>query len=191
MTRDDTLIQMLVPTRSLARNALLILAGSLAVGLGAQVDVPMYPVPMSLQTLVISAIGLTYGARLAGLTLLAYLVEGAVGLPVFAGGGAGVAHLFGPTFGYLIGFVAMAWMTGLMVERGFNTGLLRLFVAALVPTALLFVPGVLWLWAVLPLSLSQATAVGATPFLIGGLVKALMAALVVTGGWTWLERRKG
>lgn len=190
MTTDTTLSQALLPNSSLLTRIALVAAGSLLIGLSAQVSVPMLPVPMTLQTLAISLVGLTYGSRLAGLTLLAYLAEGAMGLPVFSGGGAGAAHLVGPTGGYLIGFVAMAFLTGLMAENGFGRGVGRLFVAALVPGLLLFVPGVAWLWYVTPLDLNGAIAAGATPFLIGGVVKAALAALIAAGGWQAVARRK-
>lgn len=183
MTRENTLSRAILPSPSLLAQLGLVLAGSWAVALGAQIDVPMIPVPISLQTLAISVIGLTYGARLAAITLLAYLAQGAAGLPFYAGGGAGIGHLFGPTAGYLFGFVAMAWLTGWMVERGFGRGLFRSFIAALVPAALLFIPGVAWLWTATPLDLSGAIAAGMTPFLIGMLVKAGLAALIVHGGW--------
>jgi biotin transport system substrate-specific component len=190
MSRDTTLSRALLPSQSMLTQLGLVLAGSFAVALGAQVEVPMVPVPMSLQTLVISAIGLTYGARLAGLTLLAYLAQGAIGLPVFAGGGAGLAHLFGPTFGYLAGFVGMAWMTGWLVERGLGRNFLGLFAAAFVPATLLFVPGVVWLWAITPLDLSGAVQAGMLPFLVGGVVKTAVAALAVWGGWKALRARR-
>lgn len=190
MTRDTTLSQALLPNSSLLTRIGMVLAGSLLVGLAAQVEVPMLPVPMTLQTLAISLVGLTYGSRLAGMTLLAYVVEGAMGLPVYSGGGAGIAHLMGPTGGYLAGFIAMAWLIGFMVENGFGRGLGRLFVAALVPGMLLFVPGVAWLWYVTPLDLNGAIAAGMTPFLLGGVVKAALAALIAAGGWQMLARRK-
>ncbi|MFN6977962.1 MAG: biotin transporter BioY [Gemmobacter sp.] len=178
-----TLTQALLPSQTLLTRGLLVLAGSFLIALSAQVSVPMYPVPMTLQTLAISLIGLAYGARLAAVTVVAYLVEGAMGLPVFANGGAGAAYLMGPTAGFLFGFVFMAWMTGWMVERGLGRGVLRLFVAALVPATLLFVPGVLWLHAVTPLSLWGAFMAGCVPFLIGGVVKSAIAALAIAGGW--------
>lgn len=186
-----TLSKAMLPADSLWAKLALILAGSALIAGAAQVSVPMYPVPMTLQTLAISLVGLTYGARLGAATLVAYLVEGAAGLPVFAGGGGSLAHLFGPTGGFLFGFVAMAWLTGWMAEHGLGRGLGRLFVAALVPAALLFVPGVLWLWALLPMDLSAAIAAGATPFLLGGVVKAALAALIVSGAWAALVARRG
>ncbi|MBK5926128.1 biotin transporter BioY [Rhodobaculum claviforme] len=173
----------------LLRKLALVVAGSLLIAASAQVSVPMWPVPMTLQTLAISVLGLTLGARLAAATVAVYLAQGAMGLPVFAGGAAGAAYLVGPTGGFLIGFVAMAWATGWLVERGFGRGGLRLFVAAFIPAVLLFVPGVLWLWAITPLDLQAAVMAGAVPFQIGGLVKSALAALIVAGGWRALRRR--
>lgn len=169
--------------RAMWKNILLILGASLLVAVAARVEVPMVPVPMTLQTLAISVIGLTLGARLAGAALLAYLAQGLMGLPVGSGGDAGPAWLFGPTGGFLFGFVAMAWLTGYLAEQGLARGFWRTFVAAFVPATLLFVPGVAWLWAVTPLDLSGAMMAGMVPFLTGDVVKAVLAALIVTGGW--------
>lgn len=187
MTRDIPLTHALLPAHRLTVQIALVMAGTLLVALAARVTVPMVPVPMTLQTLAISLIGLTYGARLAGVTLAAYLAQGALGVPVFAGG-AGLAYMAGPTGGFLVGFVGMAWLTGWMVERGFGRDLGRLAIAALLPGLLLFVPGVLWLWAILPLDLHGAIAAGATPFVLGGVVKAGVAAMLTWGGWTLLAR---
>ncbi len=178
-----TLTQAALPQHSLITKILLVLAGSVLIALSAQISVPMVPVPMTLQTLAISLVGLAYGARLAAMTLVAYLAEGAIGLPVFANGAGGIAPLIGPTAGFLWGFVAMAWMTGWMVERGFDRSLARLFLAALIPAALLFVPGVIVLKLVLGVDWAAAFAAGATPFLGGMLVKAALATLMIRGGW--------
>ncbi|MCC6006843.1 MAG: biotin transporter BioY [Rhodobacteraceae bacterium] len=188
--RRDPLTLALWANPGLVRSFALVLAGSWLVAASAQVSVPMYPVPMTLQTLAISLIGLTYGARLAGVTLVAYLLQGAAGLPFFAGGHGGLPYMFGPTGGFLLGFVAMAFATGWLVERGLDRGFWRLFVAALVPALLLFVPGVAWLWAITPLSLETAIMAGAVPFQLGGLVKSAIAALIVVGGWKALEARR-
>lgn len=186
-----TLSKAILTRQSLLTQALMVLGGSLFVGLSAQISVPMLPVPMTLQTLAISIVGLTFGSRLAAATLVAYLLEGAMGLPVFAGGAAGMAKLMGPTSGFLWGFVAMAWLTGFMVERGLDRGLVKLFIAALVPGLALFVPGVLALKAVTGMEISAAVAAGMTPFILGALVKAALAAVAVTGGWAALKARKG
>ena len=188
MTHDIPLARA-AGVESFARQTGLVLAGSLLIALAAQVEVPMIPVPMSLQTLAISVVGLTFGARMAAITLLAYLAQGAAGLPVFAGGGAGLPYMMGPTGGFLLGFVAMAWLTGLMAERGMARGFRRMWVAAFVPATLLFVPGVAWLWTVTPLDLSGAMEAGFYPFLVGDVVKSTLAALMVAGGWQALRRR--
>lgn len=189
MAHNIPLLRSDVVTRNVLNATLMILGGSLLVALGAQVEVPMVPVPMSLQTLAISVVGLTFGARMATMALIAYLAQGAAGFPVFSGGSAGAAHLFGPTGGFLWGFVAMAWMTGWMAERGMARGFGRLFIAAFVPATLLFVPGVAWLWAATPLSVQGAIEAGMLPFLVGDVVKSALAALVVAGGWSVLKRK--
>ncbi len=190
VTHNTTLAAALGGARSMPAKIMLVLAGSWIVALSAQISVPMVPVPMTLQTLAISVVGLTFGARLAAATLVAYLAQACMGLPFFAGGAAGLPYMLGPTGGFLVGFVAMAWLTGYMVERGFGQGLLRLFIAAFIPALLLFAPGVLWLWTVTPLDLQGAIMAGAAPFQIGGLVKSALAAFAVWGGWKMLNSRQ-
>lgn len=184
-----TLTQAALPSRSALTNVLMVLAGSALIALAAQISVPMFPVPMTLQTLAIGLIGLAYGSRLAAATVLAYLAEGAMGLPVFANGGMGLASLVGPTSGFLWGFVGMAWLTGWLVERGLDRGFLKLFVAALIPSMLLFVPGAIGLALVLGKTATETMALAVTPFLLGGVVKAAIAAMAIAGGWNVLGRR--
>lgn len=191
MAQSQTLIQASFGASSVAGKALIVLAGSALIALGAQISVPMLPVPMTLQTLAVVLVGLTAGARLGAGAALVYLLEGAAGLPVFAGGGAGFAWLAGPTAGFLWGFVALAFAAGLLAERGLARGLARTFVGVTLISALLYVPGVLWLTAATPLDLSGAVARGMVPFLLGDALKAAVAALIVTGAWGALHRRKG
>lgn len=201
MNQHMTLSAALGGDRSLRTQVLMVLAGTVLIAAAAQVNVWMLPVPMTLQTLAISLIGLTYGARLAGITVIAYLVEGALGLPVFAGFTNGI-KLIGPTAGFLFGFVMMAWLTGVMAENGFGRGFVRLFIAALVPGMLLFVPGTMWPWLAANMfpDLLGAGAWGADtlamlwasyvqPFLVGGVVKAALAAMIVSGGWMAVNSR--
>lgn len=189
MPQSATLSQALLGAPSFAKGTAMVLFGSVLVAASAQVSVPMYPVPMTLQTLAISLIGLTYGSRLAGLTLLAYLGQGALGAPVFAGGVGGPLHLAGPTAGFLFAFPLMAWMTGWLVERGLNRGVIRLFVAAFVPSLLLFVPGALWLSAALSVDLGRGMDLAVWPFQGGGLVKSALAAVIVAAAWRRLDAR--
>ncbi len=184
-----TLTQAALPSRSVLTNVLMVLAGSALLALSAQVTVPMFPVPMTLQTLAVSLIGLAYGSRLAAATVLAYLAEGAMGLPVFANASGGIAPLMGPTAGFLWGFVGMAWLTGWLVERGLDRGALKLFSAAILPALLLFLPGAGILALVLGKTAPEAVALAVTPFVLGAFVKAAIAAMAIAGGWNLLGRR--
>src|SRR5690606_10113220 len=115
----------------IAWQILLVAAGSALIAIAAHVKVPFWPVPATLQTLAIFTIAALYGQRLAVATVLAYLAEGAAGLPVFTGG-AGLAYFAGPTTGYLAGFVVMAAITGWAADRGWSASPLKLLGANLV-----------------------------------------------------------
>lgn len=186
----QTLLHASLGHRPLARAALAILGGSAVIGLGAQVSVPMIPVPMTLQTLAVVLVGLTVGSRLGVAAVAAYLAQGAAGLPVFAGGMAGAHLLVGPTGGFLVGFLAIAWLAGFAAERGLARGFVATLIVSVLALASVYVPGVLWLQAVTPLDLNGAIAAGALPFLLGDAVKALIAALAVTGAWAALSGRR-
>ncbi len=177
-----TLSKALVRTQSRMAQAALVVGGSLFIALAAQVSVPMIPVPMTLQTLAILLVGFAFGARLGAATLLAYLAEGAMGLPVFSNASGGIAPLIGPTAGFLWGFVGTA-------------------AVALLGSALLYVPGVLWAMSLAEMAGIDTAKWGAdsfgsvwtyymAPFLIGDAVKAALAALIVTGGWAALKGRR-
>lgn len=179
---------------------LLVLGGSVLVAAAAQVSVPMYPVPMTLQTLAVLLVGFSLGSRLGALALVAYLLEGAAGLPVFAEFSNGLAF-FGPTAGFLVGFVMLAYLAGLAADMG-TRRFLPLAGVALVASALLYVPGVAWAMLADQVLGVDATKWGADsfamiwqyymqPFLIGDAIKAVIAALVVTGGWAVMQRRAG
>ena len=167
----------------------LVLAGTALIALAARVSVPMWPVPMTLQGLAILVVGLSLGARLGAVTVLAYLAEGAMGLPVFAGGNAGLAYMAGPTGGFLLGFVAMAYVAGLAARAS----LPAMIAACVAAVALLYVPGLAWPWAVAAAAGIDAgwasTEAGALwagwmqPFLVGDLIKAVLAAALVSLGF--------
>lgn len=194
MSRETTLIN----SESLLHKAAMVLGGSLFIAIAAQISVPMYPVPMTLQTLAILLVGLSFGSRLGALTVIAYLAEGAMGLPVFTNAMNGAAF-FGPTAGFLVGFVGLAWVAGFAVERGLAKGILGTAIAGIVASALLYIPGIAWPMSVAQLSGIEAGWIGRefgsyywayfmAPFLIGDAVKAVLAALIVTGGWKVLKR---
>ncbi|MFU8778170.1 MAG: biotin transporter BioY [Roseovarius sp.] len=188
--RDTVLTKAVIGHDTLLRKAGLVLGGSFLIALAAQISVPFYPVPLTLQTLAILMVGLTFGSRLGALTLLAYLAEGAMGLPVFAGGLNGVA-LMGPTAGFLLGFVAMAYLAGLAVERGLARGVVSTAICGMGISALLYLPGLAWPAAMLGKSADALWSGWMAPFLLGDAVKAVIAAMIVTGATALIRARKG
>ena len=142
---------------------------------------PFYPVPVTGQTLVVLMIGMAYGSRLGAATLLAYLVEGGMGLPVFANGGAGWAYLAGPTGGYLIGFLVAAFILGFLAERGMGRGLISTALAMLVGTAIIYVFGVTHLSGFI--GFEKSIAAGLLPFLYGDALKLIVAAGLMPLAW--------
>ena len=179
------------------RNAVLVLAGTALIAICAKIQVPMWPVPMTMQTWAVLLIGAAYGWRLGGVTVIAYLLEGIVGLPVFAGAAAGPAYMAGPTAGYLVGFVLSAMLVGWLAERGWDRTVPRhlaaLFLASLLPFAL----GVAWLTHVLGLNPAIASPFqvavqnGVVPFIPGMFLKLALAAAVLKAGWAVVRRLRG
>ena len=178
---------------SLARNIVLAVVGSLIVAGAAQITVPMYPVPMTLQTLAVLGVGAAYGSRLGAAALLLYAIEGAVGLPFFAGGKSGLFDsrldylLPSSSMGYIVGFILAAWLVGRLVESGWANSLVKTAFAALIGGALLYVPGIIWLaiWASKTMNIDITTATssalswGLYPFIVGDLIKAILAGVGV------------
>lgn len=178
------------PTQSLfsVRNIVLAVIGSLVVAIAAQINIPMVPVPMTLQTLAVLSIGAAFGARLGAATLALYALEGAAGLPVFAQMKAGVAIVAGPTGGYIIGFILAAALVGYLAEQGWSRSIPKMIVAALLGAIVLYIPGLVWLhqfangWA-------QTFEWGITPFIVGDIVKAVIAALGFQLAWMSLGKK--
>ena len=161
------------------RAVILVVLGTALLTLSAKINLPLPYVPMTLQTLVVLMIGAAYGRRLGAATMVAYLAEGAAGLPVFAGPVGGLAPLLGPTAGYLVGFVVAAFLTGWLSERGWDRSVPRLFVAMAIAHVAIFVFGFAWLAFGLGLGVDKAWLVGVTPFIAASVIKnALGAALV-------------
>ena len=175
---------------TILRNIVLAVLGTVALWISARIQVPFYPVPMTMQTFVVLTIGAAFGWRLGGATLLLYLAEGAVGLPVFANTperGIGLAYMVGPTGGYLIGFFLGAVAVGWLAERGWDRRVLTTFAAMTIGTAIIFVPGVLWLGAVVGWD-KPVLALGLTPFLPGALFKIALAAAILPLAWRLVGR---
>ncbi len=161
------------------RGAILIALGTALLTLSAKVNLPLPYVPMTLQTLVVLMIGAAYGWRLGSATVAAYLAEGAIGLPVFAGPVGGLAPLVGPTAGYLYGFVLAASATGWLSERGWDRSVPRLFVAMAIGHVLILGAGFAWLAFGMKLGVDKAWLVGIVPFIATSLVKNALGATLV------------
>jgi len=168
----------------LAKLALVALGVAL-LALSAKVQVPFWPVPMTLQTAVVLVIGASCGARIAGSTLLAYLAAGIAGAPVFARG-AGITYLTGPTGGYLVGFLLAALVIGWLSDIGFGRTIVKALTLMLVGELIIFALGVGWL-AVL-IGFDKAVAGGLVPFLPAEVLKVALAASLCTAGWSAVGR---
>jgi len=165
------------------------LAGTVFVGLSAQIEAPLWPVPVTMQTFAVLVIGMAYGGRLGAATLALYLAEGAIGLPVFAGGTGGIWVLVGPTGGYLVGFVAAAGIVGALAQRGWDRNVALTAAGMLIGNVVLYVPGLLWLAKFT--GADQAVALGLAPFLVGDALKVALAACLMPLAWRVVGRRRG
>jgi biotin transport system substrate-specific component len=198
---QQSLVEGVLPEDKVARAAALTgfaVLGSLLLWASAKTSVPFYPVPMTLQTGVVLMLAAAYGTRLGLATVLLYLAEGAVGLPVFQGSpqlGQGILYMIGPTGGYLLGFVAATAIVGWLAERGWDRNVVRLGGAMLLGDAALFLLGFAWLawFAMMPnasvgIGAKAAFTAGVLPFLLGDLVKVALAAAVVVAGARLIRR---
>ena len=196
--RHDTLAAALWPTtgrlaemNALQRGALLAFAGSLLLWACAKVSIPIGPVPVAMTTFGVLAIGMAYGWRLGAATVLLYLAEGALGLPVFAGTpqtGIGLAYMAGPTGGYLVGYVLAAAACGWLAERGWDRNVVTAALAMLIGNAVLYLPGLLWLGVLFGWD-KPILAWGLTPFLLGEALKLALVAAGLPLAWKALARR--
>jgi len=188
-----TLAGALWPVRRASRPALraiaLMLLGTVALWLSAKIQVPLWPVPITMQTFVVLTLGVAYGWRLAGATLLLYLAEGAIGLPVFAGTwseGAGIKHLVGPTAGYLFGFVIAAAIVGRLAERGWDRNAVTAGAAMVIGNLVIYALGIAWLGAMI--GYGTAIDVGLLPFLVGDALKVALGACLLPLAWKLIGR---
>ena len=155
------------------RPLLLAFAGSLLLIVSAKFQVPFYPVPMTLQPLVVLLLGVVLGSRLGAATVLLYLAQGAAGLPVFAGTpekGVGLAYMVGPTGGYLLGFALAAYVTGWLAERGFDRTRLGTALAMSLGMVVIYSLGLLWLGVFVGYN-ANLLHLGLTPFVLGDVLK--------------------
>jgi biotin transport system substrate-specific component len=199
MTTPNTILGVLEPKTSTERvlsNIAVVLVGTLLITAAAKINVPTWPVPVTLQSFAVAALAAAFGWRIGVATVVAYLIEGAIGVPVFATGG-GVGYLMGPTGGFLLGFIPMAYVIGRAADLGGSGRVVMLFIAMVIADALLFALGFGWLlalgsnaaWLDHSNLIGSAFAKAVQPFLIWDALKMLFAAVTVTGVWSVFKKR--
>ncbi len=176
------------PRPSLLRDVSLVIGGSILVALFAQIEIPLWPVPVTGQTFAVLLVGAILGSRRGALSMLTYLAWGAMGLPVFAGAAAGVATFAGPTAGYLVGFVPAAFVVGWLCERGWDRSLWTAGLAMLIGNIVIYTLGIMWLsgftgW-------DKVLEFGLIPFIPGDIAKIILAALTLPAGWALVNRTR-
>ena len=171
------------------RGVILVALGTALLTMSAKINLPLPYVPMTLQTLVVLMIGAAYGWRLGTTPVLAYLAEGAIGFPVFAGPVGGLAPLSGPTAGYLAGFVIAAFTTGWLSERGWDRSVPLLFVAMAAGHIVILGCGFAWLAFGMKLGVEKAWLVGIAPFIAASLIKNALGAALVPAVRRGVDRR--
>lgn len=169
----------------------LIVGGSLFIAFSAQLAVwlPFSPVPVTGQTFAVLMVGALLGSRRGFFSVLLYLIEGSAGMPVFATARAGLPVLLGPTGGYLVGFLAAAYLTGLLAEKKWDRRVSSTILAMLLGNACIYAFGMLWLSCLMGLS-RAVFAVGLYPFIVGDIAKITLAAVLLPSGWKLLGKAK-
>jgi biotin transport system substrate-specific component len=185
-----TFVQTLWPASNAVRHAALALAGTILLTISAKVQIPFWPVPFTMQTFIVLVLGTAFGWKLGAATMLLYLAEGALGLPVFSGTperGIGVAYMLGPTGGYLAGFVAGAALCGWLAERGWDRSWWRTAAAMSLGHVIILALG--WAWLAQIVGPAKAYASGVAPFYAGTIAKTALAVLALPLAWRILKRR--
>lgn len=200
LTTPNTLLGTFQPksdAAKLATNLATVVLGTLVITIAAKINVPVWPVPVTLQSLAIAALAAAFGARIGVATVALYLAQGAMGLPVFASGG-GLPYLMGPTGGFLLGFLFMAGIIGFAADRGASAKPITLFGAMLVGETVLLALGFAWLlllsgqaqWIDQTNVVASAWAGAVQPFLVWDVLKMALAALTVTGAWSLMGKKR-
>jgi biotin transport system substrate-specific component len=207
LTTQNTVLGVLLPKEGTARllaNLATVVLGSLLLTLSAKISVPVMPVPVTLQTFAVAALAAGFGWRIGVATVALYLLEGLAGLPVFATGG-GLDYVFRPSFGFLLGYLPMAYIIGRATDLGASGKVVVLFLTMLVADAVVFVFGFSWLLVVVnmivagggaaPSWLDASNLVGSAfdgaikPFILWDALKMAFAAVTVAGAWRLLPKK--
>ena len=190
--KNLTLIDIIIPrienkTLALAKDIVLVLSFAIVTGVCAKLKIEIGVVPITMQTLAVLLSGALLGSKRGALSQLTYLLMGLAGLPWFARGG-GMAYIFSPTFGYIIGFVLAAYIVGWFCERGFDRRAKTAVLAMLIGNILLYIPGVLWLAKFV--GLGKVLSIGFYPFIVGDLLKIFLAGSILPIGWKFIKTSK-
>ena len=186
--KADTLINAALSPMDLTRTVSIVIAFSLFNAVAAKFAVHIGPIPITGQTFAVTLTGALLGSRLGAAALIAYLIEGAAGLPFFASV-SGLGAFLGPTGGYLVSFPAAAYITGAFSEHGWDRRFLTAVAAMAIGSVVILLGG--WAWLVVGLGATPVNAFkgGVAPFLIGDVIKIILAAAVLPTGWALLKRK--
>lgn len=184
------LIDRVIP-RSVVNDLALILSGAVLTAYAAQMVIPMWPVPITAQTLAVLLVGSVLGATRGAVSLIAYFSMGALGLPVFS---AATSLSFGPTFGYLIGFVAAASVVGWLSERGWHKSVSGVLGSFAIANAIIYLFGLPWLAFILgnlgvANDIAAVATAGLLPFIVGDVLKMMLAAALLPIAWKFFGRK--
>jgi biotin transport system substrate-specific component len=185
----DTLIGAALAPLDWTRSAGLVIVFSLFIAAAAQFAIHIGPIPITGQTFAVLLTGALLGSRLGAAVVIAYLVEGAIGLPFFAGGGAGMARFFGPTGGYLIAFPAAAYVTGAFAEFGWDKNYPQAVLAMAIGSIIVLLGGWAWYSVLMNTAPVAAFQIAVLPYLAGDVIKIALAAAVLPTGWALLKRK--
>ena len=188
-TPADTLIGAALAPLDWTRSVSLVFAFSLLTALAAQVVIPIGPVPITGQTFAVLLTGALLGSRLGAMAMIVYLIEGASGLPFFYGGHGSIAHLLGPTGGYLVAFPAAAFITGAFAENGWDKRFATAVVAMAIGSIVILLAGLAWFSLLMHTSPFVAFQVSVLKFIPGDIIKILLAAALLPTGWALLKRK--
>lgn len=182
-----TLVDHVIP-RALATDLALVAGGAALTGVLAQVAIPLWPVPITGQTLAVLLVGSSLGASRGAASMLLYAVLGVAGVPWFSDASHGVGVLLGATGGYIVGFVLAAALVGWLAQRRWDRRFAQAVVTFVAGSATVFAVGLPWLAVVTGADLAQTLEWGLWPFVPGGIVKALVAAAVIPLAWRGVRR---
>lgn len=187
--KADTLMGAALAPLDWTRSVGLVIVFSLFIAAFAQFSIPIGPVPITGQSFAVLLTGALLGSRLGAAAVIAYLIEGALGLPFFAGGGAGIVRFLGPTGGYLVAFPAAAFITGAFAEHGWDKNYFSAAAAMAIGSIVIFLGG--WAWYAILTNTPPVTAfqISVLPFLLGDVVKIALGAAVLPTGWALLKRK--